>query len=413
MPSARPPHPREGGRALVVGLGIAGLATAVRMRQIGWDPVVVERAPARRSGGYYIALFGSGIASARRLGVLERIGDRGGPQIALYDVDRSGNRRPRVNLGSLAGGPRPLLRGDVEQGLFAALPDDVEIRYATVPTRIDQDASGVRVTLHDTAADTTVDERFDLVVGADGMRSTVRGLAFGPRRCLHPMNYMIGAALLDRPVDGFALSEGLILAEPGRSAWAFPFADRAPSLLFSYRTHDVDAEFRRPPIQSIRAAFGPEPTGPLLAGLLDRYEQAPDALFDSVQQVRMPHWHRGRVVLVGDAAWCMTLYSGMGISSGMAGGELLGTMLRRHDGDVPGALRAWEARMRPFIRTQQESALVSGRRMFTPLDRKELIVRAGISRLMRAPGLGKAVCRKLLDSKDMRAKNADVAAPWA
>ncbi|MFD0413824.1 FAD-dependent monooxygenase [Streptomyces sp. NPDC127108] len=401
------------GRVLVVGLGIAGIATAVRLRQTGWDPVVVERAPARRSGGYYIALFGSGVASARRLGALERIGDRGGPQIALYDVDRGGNRRPRVNLGSLEGGPRPLLRGDVEQGLFAALPEDVEIRYATVPTRIDQDESGVRVPLRDTVADTTVDERFDLVVGADGMRSTVRELVFGPRRFLRPTNYMIGVTLLDGPVDGFGPSEGLILAEPGRSVWAFPFADRAPSLLFSYRTHDVDAEFRRPPVESVRAAFGPEPTGPLLEGLLARYEQAPDALFDSVQQVRMDSWHRGRVVLVGDAAWCMTLYSGMGVSGGMAGGELLGTMLERHQGDVSGALRAWEARMRPFIRAQQDSALVSGRRMFTPLDRKELIVRAGISRLMRVPGLGKAFCRRLLDSKDMRAKNTDVAAPWA
>ncbi|MEU6676516.1 FAD-dependent monooxygenase [Streptomyces sp. NPDC046925] len=403
----------KGGRALVVGLGIAGIATAVRLRQIGWEPVVVERAPARREGGYYIALFGSGIASARRLGVLEHIGDRGGPEIALYDVDRGGNRRPRVNLGSLAGGPRPLLRGDVEQGLFAALPEDVEIRYATVPTRITQDASGAHVSLRDTAADTSVDERFDLVVGADGMRSTVRRLAFAHQYDLHPLNYMIGVTLLDRPVDGFGPSEGLILAEPGRSAWAFPFADRPPSLLFSYRTRDVDAEFGRPPVESIRAAFGPEPTGPLLEGLLDRYAQAPDALFDSVQQVKMPSWHSGRVVLTGDAAWCMTLYSGMGVSAGIAGGELLGTMLQRHPGEVNGALRAWEARMRPFIRAQQDSALVSGRRMFTPLDRKELAVRAGMRQLMRMPGLGKAICRKLLDSKDMRAKNMDVAAPRA
>ncbi|WPO69167.1 FAD-dependent monooxygenase [Streptomyces sp. KN37] len=403
----------KAGRALVVGLGISGMATALRLRQAGWEPVVVERAPARRSGGYYIVLFGSGIASARRLGVLEGIGDRGGPQIALYDVDRSGNRRPRVNLGSLAGGPRPLLRGDVERGLFAALPDDVEIRFSTVPTRIVQDESGAYVRLRDTEADTTLEERFDLVVGADGMRSTVRGLAFEPKRYLYPLNYMIGVTLLDGPVDGFGLSEGLILAEPGRSAWVFPFADRAPSLLFSYRTHDVDAEFGRPSAESIRAAFGPEPTGPLLEGLLARYERAPDSLFDSVQQVRMPSWCRGRVVLIGDAAWCMTLYSGMGVSAGIAGGELLGTMLQRHRGDVSGALRAWEERMRPFVRAQQDSALVTGRRMFTPLDRKELIMRAGVSRLMRAPGLGKTICRKLLDSKDMRAKNADVAAPWA
>src|SRR4051812_24761509 len=73
----------------------------------------------------------------------------------------------------------------------------------------------------------------------------------------------------------------------------------------------------------------------------------PDHLFDSVRQVKMPSWHRGRVVLVGDAAWCVTLYAGMGATSGIAGGELLGPMLQRHPGDLPGALHAWEARMRP------------------------------------------------------------------
>ncbi|MFC4121592.1 FAD-dependent monooxygenase [Nonomuraea zeae] len=400
----------KGGRALVVGLGIAGIATAVRLRQIGWEPVLVERAPARRSGGYFIVLFGAGIASARRLGVLDHIGNRAGAHVATYEVDRAGRRRPSMNPFTMAVGPRPLLRGDVERGLFTALPDDVEIRYSTVPTRITQDERAAEVTLHDTAAGTTVTERFDLVVGADGMRSTVRGLVFGSEEYLHPLNYMIGATVLDGPVDGFGLSDGLILAEPGRSMWAFPFADHAPSLLFSYRTGDIDAEFTRPPIESIRRAFGPEPTGALLEGLLTRYEQAPDALFDSVQQVKMPRWHRGRVVLIGDSAWCVTLYAGMGASSGIAGGELLGTMLERHPGDLPGALRAWEARMRPFIDVQQDSAL-TGRRMFTPQDRRELLLRAGMMRLMRVPGVGKTMGRIMLNSKDMRAKNVDVAAP--
>ncbi|MGW4403673.1 FAD-dependent monooxygenase [Nonomuraea sp. NPDC004702] len=401
---------RTTGRALVVGLGIAGIATALRLRQIGWEPVVVERAPARRSGGYFIMLFGAGVASAGRLGVLEAIGDRSGPHVTSYEVDRAGRRRPGMNPSLLPGGPRPLLRGDVERGLFAALPDDVEIRYSTVPARITQDDAAAEVTLHDTASGATVTERFDLVIGTDGLRSTVRRLVFGPdEEYLHPMGYMVGATVLDGPVDGFGLHEGLVLAEPGRSVWAFPFADHAPSVLFSYRTADADAEFRRPPVASIRAAFGPEPAGPLLEGLLTRYEQAPDALFDSVQQVRMPRWRRGRVVLVGDAAWCVTLYAGMGASSGLAGGELLGTMLQRHPGDLPGALRAWEARMRPFVHLQQESAL-PGRRIFTPHDRKEQLLRAGMMRLMRMPGVGRAMGRRMLNNKDMRAKNLDVAA---
>ncbi|MFD1538781.1 FAD-dependent monooxygenase [Nonomuraea guangzhouensis] len=396
-----------GGRALVVGLGIAGIATALRLRQIGWEPVLVERAPARRTGGYFIMLFGTGVASARRLGVLDAIGDRGGPEAVTYNVSRAGRRRPGISPAGIGGpvGPRALLRGDVEQGLFSALPDDVEIRYSTVPTRITQNDSGVEVTLND-----KVTERFDLVVGADGMRSTVRGLAFGPGPYLHPLKYMIGATVLDRPIDGFGPAEGLTLAEPGRSAWAFPFTDHAPSLLFSYRTNDVDAEFARPPVDSIRAAFGPRPAGAILENLFTRYEQATDALFDSVQQVKMPSWHQGRVVLIGDAAWCLTLYSGMGASTGIAGAELLGTMLQRYD--VPGALRAWEEQMRPFIEGQQAAALTE-RLIFTPHNRKEQLLRAGMMRLMSSPIIRKAMGKVMggapIGGKGMQAKNVDIA----
>ncbi|MEV5838754.1 FAD-dependent monooxygenase [Nocardia sp. NPDC052112] len=402
-------------RALVVGLGIAGIATTVRLYEIGWEPVIVERAATRRTGGYFIMLFGTGAASARRLGVLDAIGTRSGPEVSVYEVDRAGRRRPGMNPDAFgSGGPRRLLRGDVEHGLFSALPQDVQIRYSTVPVRIEQDGAAVDVTLHDLAADTTATERFDLVVGADGIRSTVRELVFGPGGYeLHPLSYMIGATVLDRPVDGFGLSEGLVLAEPGRSATAFPFADHAPSLLFSYRTNDVDAEFARPAIESIRTAFGPRSPGPILEDLFTRYEQASHALFDSVQQVKMPQWHRGRVVLIGDAAWCLTLYSGMGASSGIAGGELLGTMLTRHNDDVPAALRAWEARMRPFIHTQQAAAKTE-RRIFTPHNRREQIMRTATMRLMNvmtAPIIGKAMGKVMAGNGFMKAKNIDIAAP--
>ncbi|MCD5314826.1 FAD-dependent monooxygenase [Kineosporia babensis] len=395
-------------RALVVGLGISGIAAAIRLRQVGWEPVIVERAPQRRAGGYFIMLFGSGVASARRLGVLDAIGDRGGEQVRSWEVDRSGWRRPGMAMGQLAGGPRPLLRGDVENGLFSMLPDDVEIRFSTVPDQIEQEASGAKVVLRDLNSDTLSTETFDLVIGADGLHSTVRRLAFGDQSFLRPLNYMIAATLLDRPVDGFGLSEGLVLSEPGRSVTAFPFRDHAPSLLMTYRTRDPQAELARKPIEALRAAFGPEPAGDLLDGLFDRYEQASSSLFDSVQQVRMPSWYRGRVVLLGDAAWCLTLYSGMGASSGIAGAEVLGTMLERHPGKPSAALWEWERHMRPFIAGHQASALAD-RRIFVAQDRREHLMRAGMMRLMQVPVARRAMGRMMANNKSMAAKNVDMA----
>ncbi|NUP02448.1 MAG: FAD-dependent oxidoreductase [Nonomuraea sp.] len=397
-------------RALVVGLGIAGIATAVRLHQIGWTPLLIERASARRSGGHFVALFGAGVASARRLGALDAIGNRTHQDFTAYEVNRAGRRRPGVGFADLPGAPRTLLRGDVEQGLFSALPDDVEIRYSTVPTQLAEDDQGVEVTLSDTATGTTTTERFDLVIGADGTRSTVRALAFGPlAHYLHPLNYMIGTTTMDEPADGFSLNEGLVLAEPGRSVWTFPFSNRGPGLLFSYRTGDVDREFTRPPIESIRAAFGPEPTGALLEQLMVRFAEAKEVLFDSVNQIKMPRWHRRRIVLVGDAAWCLSLYSGMGASTGIAGGELLGTMLERHPDDVAEALAKWEERMRPFVIHEQKGALEL-RMLFTPHDRKEHLYRNIWLRLISTPVIGSVMGKAIDNGGEMANKNFDVAA---
>ncbi|NUW30012.1 FAD-dependent monooxygenase [Nonomuraea sp. SMC257] len=399
-----------GRRALVVGLGVSGIATALRLRQIGWTPVIVERAATRRSGGYFIALFGAGRAAAQRLGILDNLTDRG-PEGSAYDIDRAGNRRPGLGFKDFPGRPWMMMRADVEEAGFAALPPDVEIRHSTVPTRIEQDPDGVDVTLADAARGTTVTERFDLVVGADGLRSTVRRLAFGPHEdYLRRMNYMVVAFQLTDALPGHDRTDSVILAEPQRSLWIFPFKDRPPTAMLSYHTDDVDAEFTRPMIDRVREVFGPEPTGAALGAALDTLESADEVLFDSVEQVRMDRWHRGRVVLVGDAAWCVTLYAGMGASSGMAGADLLGTMLARHPGSVTGALAAWERQLRPSIGYLQGNGLQM-RSLFVPATRFELARRKAMVRMSKMPITSPLILRWRTKGKAARMKDMDFSHP--
>lgn len=85
-------------------------------------------------------------------------------------------------------------------------------------------------------------------------------------------------------------------------------------------------------------------------------EAADEFLFDSVEQAHVDRWHQGRVVLVGDAAWCVTLYAGMGATSGLVGAEALGQMLQKHPDDLEQALTAWEDKLRPAIAEFQKSA---------------------------------------------------------
>lgn len=388
-------------RVLVVGLGISGIATAIHLHNLGWKPLIIERAKERRTGGYTIVLFGTGKVSADRLGVLGTVVNRLHPEARTYEVDRVNRRHTGMSLAEMPGEPRPMLRGDLEHALFSALPRDVEVRFSTVPTRIEQDPLGVHVTLTDTRTGAITTERFDLVVGADGMRSTVRKLVFGPHeQFLLPLKYMIGACMLSRPVDGLAPHDGLVLAEAGRSAWVFGLANHNPTVLFSYRTEDVDAQLRRPPIESLRAAFGPGPAGPVLGQLLDEFERASGSLFDSANQVRMDRWSRGRVVLVGDSAWCPTLYSGMGASMGLAGSELLSSMLEAFPDDIERALSAWEEKLRPFATSVQLDALKM-RQIFTPAGELERLLRATFLRLVANPIMG-SFARRLIDNDDLK-----------
>lgn len=366
--------------ALVVGLGIAGMASAIGLRRAGWQVTIVEKAPQRRLGGYFIGLFGTGLSAARRLGVMDAVHTRTPRRAKTWEVTRGGNRSRTNGFLEQAGEPQGVLRGDVEAGLFANL-GDVEVRYGTVPTAIVDVVGGALVTTCSASTGEARSERFDLVIGADGVRSTVRRLVFGPHeQFMKPLHAMICAFQMKQQVPFFPDDHGIILAEPDRSLWVFPFEDCPPTALFSYRTRAIDDQFREPPRTVLRRAYGPEPLGEILGHAFAEFDGAENFLFDSTNQVRMSTWRRGRTIVVGDAAWCMTLYSGMGASVGLACGSLLAELLARHRDDVDAALHAWETRLMPFTRQHQRAAVFKSQ-IFTPSGPVIHLLRKGLQLL--------------------------------
>ncbi|WP_404559959.1 FAD-dependent monooxygenase [Curtobacterium sp. AB7] len=367
-------------RVLVVGLGIAGMATAVRLKDAGWEPVIIERAPERRSGGYFIGLFAEGREAAERLGVLGNITRENPAGSKTWEVDSDGDRTLSIGFLDQPGHPRGVLRGDIEAALWERVRDEIEVRYSVTPEAIRSMSDRAYVVLRNMQDGTLTEESYDLVIGADGLRSTVRQLVFGPNeQFMKPFNAIICAFALDSQVPQFAERDGLVLAEPGRSLWVFPFGDRTPTALLTYRTTDEDAEFRRPPIETLRARYAGVDGDGAVAHVLDELESAPDFLFDSVHQVKMPSWHQGRVVLLGDSAWCLTLYSGMGATAGLMGADALGAALEANPASIESALTEWEAGLRPFIKKHQFGAHIKGQ-VFVPSNRFLARVRTAVMR---------------------------------
>ncbi|MEU0564602.1 FAD-dependent monooxygenase [Nonomuraea sp. NPDC005983] len=368
-------------RVIIVGAGIAGLAAALRLQRIGWTPIVVERAPARREGGYAVVFSGLGHAAAERMGVLPAISKHGLAAFDLAYVTADGRPRFTVPADTVRRllGDRGLtvLRGDIEAALYEAVAGTVEIRLGTTVTAVAQDEGGVDVTL----ADGTT-ERADLLVGADGLHSTVRELVFGQEsRFRVDLNHVVAAFTLDRLPAGARQRAFTTVTAVGRTFTIADLGAGRAAAFFTYSTADPDAELAKGPRKALEQAYpGLRWAAPELIAAMR--EEA--VYFDSVSQIVADRWSEGRVVLLGDSAWCVTLFAGYGTSLAVGGADLLGTELERHPDDLPAALRAWEAGLRTEV-TERQLKGRSNTGVHAPRNRLELILRDLPLRLATVP----------------------------
>ncbi|MCG8927943.1 FAD-dependent oxidoreductase [Lentzea sp. CC55] len=324
-------------RALVVGAGIAGLTSAWWLERAGWDVLVVERAPSFRTGGYMIDFFGPGHEVARRMGLLPALEERRAPISSVTSVDASGRRRGEISASAyeaVATGVISLLRGD----LASVVRDDLRspIRYGTTVSSVDDG----QVTFSDGSC-----ASFSLVVGADGVHSRVRELVFGPS----PVRYL-GHHAAAFSVRDPSLSERIgyryqMLTVPHRMVGCYAVRDGSTAALMLFRS--PSAALPADPVAALRSRFGD--LGWVTPSLLSVVPD--DVYYDTVSQVDMPVWHRGKVVLVGDACGAVSLFAGHGASLAMAGASVLAEEL---SSGFDGAFSRYQARMKPAVEHTQE-----------------------------------------------------------
>jgi 2-polyprenyl-6-methoxyphenol hydroxylase-like FAD-dependent oxidoreductase len=355
--------------------------------------VLFEKAPAIRDGGYIIDFWGLGYEIAERMGIMPSLRARCYEMERLRMVDRNGHEDAHVDLRPLRemlhGRFISVARADLAHALVGAC-QGIPAHFGVSISAIDQDGAASIVTLSDGCQ-----ERFDLVVGADGLHSQVRALAFGPQAQFEQFLDCYVAAFR---VRGYPHRDELTYVSRtvrGRQAARVSLRDDETLMLLVCRAEQIGADLRRhvEPRHALRRAFGE--MGWEVPDMLAAMDKADDLYFDRVSQIHVPHWSADRVGLVGDAAACPSLLAGEGTGLGMLGAYVLAGELQRVDGNVARAFAAYESRLHAFVSAKQKSALWF-RGFFAPDTNLGLIVRNLAVHAFALPFLAKPLTARSL-----------------
>lgn len=344
-------------RILISGAGIAGLSTAINLGATGHDVTLVERAHHLRVNGSPIDIRGDAIGVADTMGVLGQIRElRIDMSERVQFVDRHGAVVAEPPLGEINDSTDDLEipREDLTTILYNHLGPSAELRFGESIAELDGDDRGVDVRF--TSGERN---RYDLVVGADGMHSAARRLTFGSEQQFldHLGFYVALAALPDHTPAGRI---NPMYNYPGHLAGIATYNAKALAV-FMFRSSWIDYDYHDLAAQKriLAEAFAGH-TEWKVPQLIDAAQRDPELYFDSVSQIHMPTWHRGRVVLVGDAAHCSSNLSGRGTSLALTGAWFLGQALRDDPADPGPALAQYEHDQRPHATRSLATAAPGG-----------------------------------------------------
>jgi 2-polyprenyl-6-methoxyphenol hydroxylase-like FAD-dependent oxidoreductase len=370
-------------KIVINGIGIAGPALAYWLTKSGHEVLLVEEAPRLRGGGYIIDFWGVGYDIAEKMGLIGDIRRHGYQVREVRLVGRDGVKRAGFD-GTVFGRLTrdrftSVRRSDVSAAIHRAIEGKVETIFGDSVAGIDEHDKGVRV-----AFDHAPPRDADLVIGADGLHSRVRRLAFGAdSEFVVPLGYHVAAF----EVEGYRPRDELVYvshALPGRQISRFAMRDDRTLFLFIFRSERIRAQEPKAILRDVFAGSGWE-----WPRIEKELELTSELYFDTVSQVRMERWTKGRTALVGDAAASVSLMAGEGTGLAITEAYVLAGELHACAGDLGAAFARYERRLMPFVKRKQASASKFAS-SFAPRTSLGIAFRNVVTNLMRVPFIAEA-----------------------
>lgn len=330
--------------AVISGASIAGLSAAFWLRRAGWRVTVIERANAFRDGGQNVDVRGIAREVLTRMGLFDAVKAQNTTEMGTVLVTSTGKVRAELPFGGEDGATAELevLRGDFARTILDHLPDGVEFIYGDTIAEVSDVLDAVDIS---TVGGLSL--RADLLVIAEGVRSATRDRLFGD--------------VVDQKELGVNMVFGTIPRTPtddNRWRWYNAIGGRQIHLrpdnygtiraILAYsRGEDLKGLDRAGALSVVRARY--QNAGWEASRILDAFDTSDDVYIDQLTQVRMSTWHRGRVVMAGDAGWCVTPMGGGGASLALTSGYVLAAYLSTNPHDLETALTSYEKWLRPLV----------------------------------------------------------------
>src|SRR5262245_45589156 len=346
-------------RVLISGAGIAGLTVAYWLQRYGFAPTIVERAPSLLTGGYKIDVRGTALQVLRRMGIHDAVVTASTDMQGALLVDKDGKVISEMSgdaFGHRVGEDLEIVRGTLCQILIDHI-SDAEFIFDDSIHAIFPASDGVQVEFKKNRP-----REFDLVIGADGLHSNVRGIVFGGEsRFVRDL----GLYLCVYTVPNYLKLDRMEMqySELGRVAaiWSSRGDANAKACFGFVAPTVIDLRYRAQQQQVLANVYNG--IGWEVPRLLEMMPGAADYYFDAAAQISMPRWSEGRVVLVGDAGYCASPMSGQGTSLALIGAYVLAGELAAASGAYQTALDQYEKEMRPFVMLNQALGLKSANLM--------------------------------------------------
>ncbi|KAF4983145.1 hypothetical protein FZEAL_1368 [Fusarium zealandicum] len=347
-------------RVLISGGGIAGPAAALWLNRLGHSCTVLERFPSLRAGGQQIDIRGQGIEAAKRMGILEKIRENAVDEGGLQFVDTHGNRKALFERNETGKGRQAftseyeIMRGDLCKIIYESTKDKTEYRFGTSVESFENVGDKVNVTLTGGAV-----ESYDLLIAADGQGSRLRRMMFeGEPESTYTKFLGVNVCFFGLPRQPGDENLASVYNAPGRrvmsTRWHTKDRGQGYLLTMSHQKEFEQVMKKDATAQKKLLSEVFQDAGWQAPRLIEAMNAAEDFYAQPIVQIKTNTLSKGRVVLLGDAGYAPSPLTGVGTTLAMVGACVLGGEIGRHGHDIPKALEAYEATLRPYVTESQK-----------------------------------------------------------